>query len=58
LVKVAQVIHSGTLIKGKQASLVLQADFKRVQFTERMATVLDDSGQPLTLWEITMAEIG
>jgi uncharacterized protein len=56
-VKVLQVIHSGTLIKGKQASLVLHADFKRVQFTERMATVVDDSGQPLTLWEIAMSEV-
>jgi uncharacterized protein len=57
-IKVLQVIHSGTLIKGKQASLVLHADFKRVQFTERMATGVDESGQTLTLWEIAMAEIG
>jgi uncharacterized protein len=55
-VKVLQVIHSGTAINGKQASLVLHADLKRVQFTERMATIVDESGQTIPLWEIAMSE--
>ena len=56
-VKVHQIIHTGTMIKGKQASLIINADLKRVQFTERLATVSDESGQPVTLWEIAMADL-
>ena len=56
-VKVQQVIHGGTMIKGKQASLVVNAEFKRVRFHERQATVTDESGQPLTFWEIAMTDL-
>ena len=56
-VKIQQVIHSGTMIKGKQASLIINSDLKRVQFTERQATVTDESGQPVTLWEIALADL-
>jgi uncharacterized protein (DUF342 family) len=55
--KINQVIHSGTMIRGKQASLVINSDLKRVQFTERQATITDESGQPATLWEIAMADL-
>ena len=55
--RIKQVIHSGTMIRGKQASLIINSDLKRVQFTERQATVTDESGQPLTLWEIAMADL-
>ncbi len=55
--KIKQVIHSGTMIRGKQASLVINSDLKRIQFAERQATVTDESGQPLTLWEIAMADL-
>jgi len=56
-VKVQQVIHTGTMIKGKQASLLINADLKRVQFQERQATVTDESGQPVTLWEIALGDL-
>jgi hypothetical protein len=56
-VKVRQDIHAGTKIKGKQASLVINTELKRVQFNERQATVTDESGQPVTLWEIAMADL-
>jgi chromosome segregation ATPase len=56
-VKIKQVIHAGTMIRGKQASLVINSDLKRVQFTERQATVTDESGQTLTLWEIARADL-
>ncbi len=56
-VKIKQVIHAGTMIKGKQASLIIHADLKRVQFNERQATITDESGQPTTLWEIAMADL-
>ena len=56
-VKIKQVIYSGTMIKGKQASLIIHSDLKRVQFTERQATVTDESGQPVTLWEIAQTDL-
>jgi len=56
-VKIQQIIHAGTMIKGKQASLLINADLKRVQFQERQATVTDESGQPVTLWEIALADL-
>ena len=56
-VRIKQVIYSGTMIKGKQASLIIHSDLKRVQFTERQATVTDESGQSVTLWEIAMADL-
>jgi hypothetical protein len=56
-VKIQQVIHAGSVIKGKQASLIINADLKRVQFTERQATVTDESGQSVTLWEIVRADL-
>jgi uncharacterized protein len=56
-VKIKQVIYTGTVIKGKQASLIINSDLKRVQFTERQATVTDESGQPATLWEIAQADL-
>jgi uncharacterized protein (DUF342 family) len=56
-VKVKQVIHGGTMVKGQQASLVINADLKRVQFNERQAIVKDESGQPATFWEIAMADL-
>jgi hypothetical protein len=55
--KVQQVIHAGTTIKGKQASLTIDSDLKRVQFQERRATVTDESGQPVTTWEIAVADL-
>ena len=55
--KVQQIIHAGTMIKGKEASLTINSDLKRVQFTERQATVTDESGQPVTLWEIAQTEL-
>ncbi|RPH86685.1 MAG: DUF342 domain-containing protein [Desulfobacteraceae bacterium] len=55
-VKVQQVIHTGTVIKGKQAALIINADSKRVQFMERPVTVTDESGQQGTRWEIAMAD--
>jgi hypothetical protein len=56
-VRIKQVVYSGTMIKGKQASLIIQADLKRVQFTERQATVTDESGQPATFWEIAQTDL-
>jgi uncharacterized protein (DUF342 family) len=56
-VKVQQGIHTGTMIKGKQASLIINADLKRGQFQERQATVSDESGQPVTFWEIALADL-
>ena len=56
-IKVHRVIYSGTVIKGKQASLIINSDLKRVQFQERQATVSDESGQPVTLWEIAKTDL-
>jgi uncharacterized protein len=56
-VKVKQVIHTGTMIRGKRASLHINVDQKRVQFKERQATIEDESGQSVTLWEIAMSDL-
>ncbi len=56
-VKVRQIIHVGTTIKGKQVSLIVPSDLKRVQFSERQATVTDESGQAVTRWEIAVADL-
>ncbi|HSO72501.1 MAG TPA: FapA family protein, partial [Thermodesulfobacteriota bacterium] len=55
--KIRQDIHAGTMIKGKKASLIIDTVLTRVQFKERQATVEDESGQPVTLWEIIISDL-
>jgi uncharacterized protein (DUF342 family) len=55
-VRIKQVVYTGTVIKGKQAALIIDADLKRVQFMERQVTLSDESGQQVTRWEIAPAD--
>ncbi|MBI5584851.1 MAG: DUF342 domain-containing protein [Deltaproteobacteria bacterium] len=50
VLRVRQTMSSGTVIKGKQACLILPQDAQRVQFKEKRLTTTKESGPPISEW--------